>query len=223
MSCPPDTRRTTAHRCHCPPGQLRRCRRGTRRVPSAVTYAVRKLEDDSTCCCSTAALSRTAYSGRRRVAAGGASPARRRGRPGAPGAARCFGLGTGPDTRGRQHRSVRALAAAAGRFPRHGAHPAQGHERSPGRHLGRAAGRTRRSRHRSHAGRPRALTSRCRVRSEPLGTVTFVFAVAPHHPLAGIPSPLPASELRRHRRSSSATPRNGWPHGRPACWAWPMY
>ncbi len=37
-------------------------------------------------------------------------------------------------------------------------------------------------------------------RSEPLGTVAFVFAVAPHHPLAGIPSPLPASELRRHRQ-----------------------
>jgi DNA-binding transcriptional LysR family regulator len=37
-------------------------------------------------------------------------------------------------------------------------------------------------------------------RSEPLGTVAFVFAVAPHHPLAARPSPLPASELRKHRQ-----------------------
>jgi DNA-binding transcriptional LysR family regulator len=37
-------------------------------------------------------------------------------------------------------------------------------------------------------------------RSEPFGTVAFVFAVAPHHPLALTPSPLPASELRKHRQ-----------------------
>jgi DNA-binding transcriptional LysR family regulator len=37
-------------------------------------------------------------------------------------------------------------------------------------------------------------------RSEPIGTVAFLFAVAPHHPLAGIPSPLPTSELRKHRQ-----------------------
>ena len=37
-------------------------------------------------------------------------------------------------------------------------------------------------------------------RSEPIGTVSFVFAVAPLHPLAQIASPLPASELRKHRQ-----------------------
>ncbi len=37
-------------------------------------------------------------------------------------------------------------------------------------------------------------------RSEPFGKVAFVFAVAPHHPLASVPSPLPASELRKHRQ-----------------------
>lgn len=37
-------------------------------------------------------------------------------------------------------------------------------------------------------------------RSEPIGTVRFVFVVAPSHPLAAIASPLPASELRRHRQ-----------------------
>lgn len=37
-------------------------------------------------------------------------------------------------------------------------------------------------------------------RTEPMGTVSFVFAVAPRHPLAALPSPLPASELRRHRQ-----------------------
>jgi len=37
-------------------------------------------------------------------------------------------------------------------------------------------------------------------RSEPIGTVHFVFAVAPTHPLAAIASPLPASELRKHRQ-----------------------
>jgi DNA-binding transcriptional LysR family regulator len=37
-------------------------------------------------------------------------------------------------------------------------------------------------------------------RSEPIGTVRFVFAIAPLHPLAAIASPLPASELRKHRQ-----------------------
>jgi DNA-binding transcriptional LysR family regulator len=37
-------------------------------------------------------------------------------------------------------------------------------------------------------------------RSEPIGTVRFVFAVAPTHALAAIGSPLPASELRKHRQ-----------------------
>jgi DNA-binding transcriptional LysR family regulator len=37
-------------------------------------------------------------------------------------------------------------------------------------------------------------------RSEPLGTVDLVFAVAPSHPLATLPSPLDAAEIRRHRQ-----------------------
>ena len=37
-------------------------------------------------------------------------------------------------------------------------------------------------------------------RSEPIGTLRFVFVIAPTHPLAALPSPLPASELRRHRQ-----------------------
>jgi DNA-binding transcriptional LysR family regulator len=37
-------------------------------------------------------------------------------------------------------------------------------------------------------------------RSEPIATVRFVFAVAPTHPLAAIASPLPAGELRKHRQ-----------------------
>ncbi len=37
-------------------------------------------------------------------------------------------------------------------------------------------------------------------RAEPLATVSFVFAVAPSHPLAAVGSPLPASELRKHRQ-----------------------
>ena len=37
-------------------------------------------------------------------------------------------------------------------------------------------------------------------RSEPLDTVDLVFAVAPSHPLAGLPSPLPHAEIRRHRQ-----------------------
>jgi DNA-binding transcriptional LysR family regulator len=56
-------------------------------------------------------------------------------------------------------------------------------------------------------------------RSEPIGTVHFVFAVAPNHPLAAIASPLPASEGTA--RSSSATPRSGWLRARQACSGWP--
>jgi DNA-binding transcriptional LysR family regulator len=37
-------------------------------------------------------------------------------------------------------------------------------------------------------------------RAEPLGTVQMVFAVAPGHPLAALPAPLAAVELRRHRQ-----------------------
>jgi DNA-binding transcriptional LysR family regulator len=37
-------------------------------------------------------------------------------------------------------------------------------------------------------------------RYEQLGTLEFVFAVAPDHPLAAVPSPLAAAELRRHRQ-----------------------
>jgi DNA-binding transcriptional LysR family regulator len=37
------------------------------------------------------------------------------------------------------------------------------------------------------------------LQREPLGTVDFVFAVAPHHPLARRPEPLSDSVLRQHR------------------------
>ena len=37
------------------------------------------------------------------------------------------------------------------------------------------------------------------LRREPLGTVKFVFAVAPHHPLARLPDPLPDALIRQHR------------------------
>jgi DNA-binding transcriptional LysR family regulator len=37
-------------------------------------------------------------------------------------------------------------------------------------------------------------------RSEPLGAVELVFAVAPSHPLAALPSPLSHAEIRRHRQ-----------------------
>jgi DNA-binding transcriptional LysR family regulator len=37
-------------------------------------------------------------------------------------------------------------------------------------------------------------------RAEPLGAVDLVFAVAPSHPLAALPSPLEASEIRLHRQ-----------------------
>ncbi len=34
---------------------------------------------------------------------------------------------------------------------------------------------------------------------EPLGTVSFAFCVAPHHPLAQVPEPLPDNLIRQHR------------------------
>ncbi len=37
------------------------------------------------------------------------------------------------------------------------------------------------------------------IRSKPLGELAFVFAVAPHHPLARAPEPLPDEALLRHR------------------------
>lgn len=37
------------------------------------------------------------------------------------------------------------------------------------------------------------------IRVEPLGEMAFCFVVAPQHPLAGLPEPLPATELMRHR------------------------
>jgi DNA-binding transcriptional LysR family regulator len=37
-------------------------------------------------------------------------------------------------------------------------------------------------------------------RSEPLGSVPLVFAVAPTHPLAALPSPVASAEIRRHRQ-----------------------
>ncbi|MEO3692226.1 LysR family transcriptional regulator [Roseateles paludis] len=37
------------------------------------------------------------------------------------------------------------------------------------------------------------------VRCEPMGQVDFVFCVAPHHPLAALPGPLSAAEIAPHR------------------------
>ena len=37
------------------------------------------------------------------------------------------------------------------------------------------------------------------VQVQPLGEMTFVFAVAPHHPLAGVADPISESDLLRHR------------------------
>jgi DNA-binding transcriptional LysR family regulator len=37
------------------------------------------------------------------------------------------------------------------------------------------------------------------IELKPLGEVNFVFAVAPHHPLAGLAEPLPDEEIIRHR------------------------
>jgi DNA-binding transcriptional LysR family regulator len=50
-------------------------------------------------------------------------------------------------------------------------------------------------------------------RTQPLGRVQFVFAVAPSHPLASVPPPLDTAEIRRHRQvvvgdtSQRLTPR----------------
>lgn len=51
--------------------------------------------------------------------------------------------------------------------------------------------------------------------SVPLGTLDLVFAVAPHHPLARAPEPIPACELTRHRAivladSSRVTQGRNW-------------
>src|SRR5690606_28284291 len=40
--------------------------------------------------------------------------------------------------------------------------------------------------------------------SEPLGVVSFVFAVAPGHPLAAMPEPLAPADLLAHRAISAA-------------------
>lgn len=37
------------------------------------------------------------------------------------------------------------------------------------------------------------------IHSHPLGTMSFVYAVAPHHPLAGAPEPLSDAVIQRHR------------------------
>jgi len=37
------------------------------------------------------------------------------------------------------------------------------------------------------------------LKAKPLGTVRFVYAVAPHHPLAGMPEPLDDATLQKHR------------------------
>ena len=37
------------------------------------------------------------------------------------------------------------------------------------------------------------------LRSEPLGSMSFIFAVAPHHPLANAPEPLSDALIRQHR------------------------
>ncbi|VWX62882.1 LysR family transcriptional regulator [Burkholderiales bacterium 8X] len=42
------------------------------------------------------------------------------------------------------------------------------------------------------------------IRSRPLGTLPFVYAVAPHHPLATSTGPLGESEMRRHRAVAAA-------------------
>ncbi|WP_332774722.1 LysR family transcriptional regulator [Polaromonas sp.] len=42
-------------------------------------------------------------------------------------------------------------------------------------------------------------TSNTSVQSKPLGTVRFVYAVAPHHPLAKAPEPLQDSLIQQHR------------------------
>lgn len=43
----------------------------------------------------------------------------------------------------------------------------------------------------------------------PIGSVEFVFAIAPEHPLARVPQPIPSNEIRRHRAITLAdTTRN---------------
>jgi len=37
------------------------------------------------------------------------------------------------------------------------------------------------------------------VHSKPLGSMTFVYAVAPHHPLADAPEPLTDDVIQKHR------------------------
>jgi len=47
--------------------------------------------------------------------------------------------------------------------------------------------------------------------THPLGEAEFVFAVAPHHPLAGEPEPLTADLIRRHRAVAAADSSRGLP------------
>ena len=46
--------------------------------------------------------------------------------------------------------------------------------------------------------------TRTGLQREPLGTLSFVFAVAPHHPLALLPEPLSDEVIRRHRAVAAA-------------------
>jgi len=48
--------------------------------------------------------------------------------------------------------------------------------------------------------RPEASRHGASLRTEDLGSVQFVFAVAPGHPLADAAEPIPETELRRHRQ-----------------------
>ena len=48
------------------------------------------------------------------------------------------------------------------------------------------------------------------LQRKPLGTVSFVFAMAPHHPLARLPEPLSDEDIRQHRAVAIAdSNRNG--------------
>jgi len=47
------------------------------------------------------------------------------------------------------------------------------------------------------------------VRSRPLGTLNFVYAVAPHHPLAQEKQPIPDAVLRQHRAVAAADSSRG--------------
>jgi DNA-binding transcriptional LysR family regulator len=42
------------------------------------------------------------------------------------------------------------------------------------------------------------------IRSRPIGELSFIYAVAPHHPLAGLPAPLSDEVLRQHRAVAAA-------------------